>query len=172
VEETSTLPAPPKKAPKLGTVTLDSSWTTYKLKTFGISVQLPKGMKAYLDKEFDNGYRLDSKKTRTGDELHEILVWPESLAGGNADKPPFDLGPVPGLLDASGRQVHIGYFDYGDWTELLLAVPDDSLAGGYDAILDYGKGKAYFGSDDNWVPIGKADEDLIAAILYSVKVPD
>jgi hypothetical protein len=175
------LPTPPNDAPKIGATTPDSSWKTHNLKTFGISVQLPNNMVAFLDKEFDNGYRLDTKATRAGKDMKEILVWPESLGGENGSGTPYDLGIVPGLSDAKGRQVHIGYFEYSesdpddDWAEFLLMVPDSSQPGGYDALLDFGKGKAYFGSDDNWMPLSKKDQkdrDLIVAILASVKVID
>ncbi|MDR1237046.1 MAG: hypothetical protein LBK28_02270 [Propionibacteriaceae bacterium] len=175
----SNLPAPPKDAPEIGAWTPGPDWKTYNLKTFGISVQLPKNMVAFLDKEFDNGYRLDTKATRAGKDMKEILVWPESLAAGNGSEPPYDLGKVPGLMDAKGRQVHIGYFDNSnseeDWAEFLLMVPDDSQPGSYDALLDFGKGKVYFGSDDNWMPLTKKDQkdrELIVAILASVKVID
>ncbi|MDR1237047.1 MAG: hypothetical protein LBK28_02275 [Propionibacteriaceae bacterium] len=170
----SNLPAPPEDAPKIGATTPDSSWKTYDLLPFGISVQLPKNMKAFKDTDF---YRLDTKAIRSDEDMRGIMVLSEFLAVENGPVPPYDLGSVPGLKDAKGRQVHIGYFDNSDstedWAEFMLIVPDESQPGGYDAVLSFGKSYVYFGGNDLWAPLtkdGKKDRALIVAILASVQV--
>jgi hypothetical protein len=169
----SSLPTPAKDAPKIGATTPDSSWKTYDLKQFGVSVQLPKTMTAFQDEEF---YRLGTKVTQSEDD-GGIAVLSEFLALHNGPVPPYDLGSVPGLKDAKGRQVHIGYFDdldaTEDWAEFMLIVPDESKVGGYDAVLSFGKRYVKFYSDDRWLPLtkeNKKDRDLIVAILASVKM--
>jgi len=150
----------------------DKTWTRYTLTNVGISVALPKGMKAYLDKEFDNGWRLDTLATHAGiqagglSEMKEILVWPESLAGGAQLDAVTDLGVAPCVTDASGHEVHIGVINNSDFTEILLMVADGQ--GGWSRLIDFGKGSFYLGSDDNWVPMSAKDKDTVVAIMASV----
>jgi len=177
--DTANLPAPvPTVSPDITTgpscdkalqpVVPDKTWTRYNMPNVGVSVMLPKGMKAYLDKELDNGWRLDSVATHNsggGEVFHEMLVWPESLAGGSADGA-IDLCVPSFVQDAAGRDVRVGMIDFGDWREYLLMVSDN---GARTNLIDFGKGKFYFGSDDNWSPMSKADRNTIVAILASVR---
>ena len=145
----------------------DASWKRHELANVGVSVQLPKNMVAFWDREFDDGWRLDTTATRAGKDMKEILVWPESLAAdGPVSGDVKDEGVVGELTDAAGRPVHLGLLTY-DWGDEYLLMVNDS--GGWNSLIDFGKGKFYIGSDDNWYPMSKADHKIVAGILASVR---
>lgn len=153
------------------TPSLGADWKTHMLTNVGISVTMPKTMTTIMDKDFDNGWRLCHTKCY-GDDLAQLLVWPESLSGEAVTVSAADLddqGEIAGLTDATGRPVHIGLVARSWGDEVMLVVKEDS--GLWSTLIDFGKGKFSVGGQDKWWLDGPDDPDakIIIPILASVR---